>query len=71
MSELKDLKELREDALLRIVAVLIHQLGDEVLISEREFEMLEGVEILTRRVTSEHIRMCLGEEISQHEEDEF
>ena len=66
MSDSEDFKivnpqELREETLLQLLAVFVHRFGGEVTISAREFAMVEGVEVLARHTTPEHLSLRLEE----------
>jgi len=66
--------ELREENLTKLLAVLIDRFDGEVLISMREFAMMEGVDIRARYVTSEHLRLSLAfddEEFYGHMEEGY
>jgi hypothetical protein len=57
--EIVNPQELREEQLLRLLAVFIQRFGGEVFISRDEFEMLEGVEVFAQQITPEDLRLRL------------
>jgi hypothetical protein len=66
--ELVNPQELREEQLLRLVAIFVQRFGGEVVISQNEFEMLEGVGVFGAQITPEHLRLRLYEEFYDLEE---
>jgi hypothetical protein len=60
--EIVNPQELREEQLLRLLAVFVQRFGGEVVITQREFEMLEGVAVFAAQVTPEHLRLRLYDE---------
>ncbi len=61
-------QELREEQLLRLLAVFVQRFGGEVVITQNEFEMLEGVEVFAAQITPEHLRLRLYDEVMELEE---
>jgi hypothetical protein len=49
------------DTLLQVVAVLLRRLGGETIISQREFEMVEGLPVFGNSLLPEHLRLYLVE----------
>lgn len=52
----------REEKLLQLLAVFVRRFGGEVVITQREFDMVEGLPLLANQATSEHLKMRLVEE---------
>lgn len=61
--EIVNPQEMREEQLLRLVAVFIQRFGGEVVITQNEFEMLEGVGVFAAQITPEHLRLRLYDEV--------
>lgn len=59
--DIVDSQELREELLLQLLAVFVRRFGGEVTITAREFGMVEGVEIIARQVSPEHLKLRLDE----------
>ncbi len=55
-------QEVKIDALLQMVACLIDRLGGEVVISQKEYSMYEGVPVVGRNLTSGYVAFRLGDE---------
>lgn len=51
-----------EEKLMQLLAVFIRRFGGEVLITQREFDMVEGLPLLANYTTPEHLRVRLVEE---------
>ena len=62
MDEIVTPQEAKIESLLQILAVLLDKLGGEVVISRREFEMLEGVPVVGRHISPEYVVFRLAEE---------
>lgn len=52
----------REEKLLQLLAVFVRRFGGEVVITQREFDMVEGLPLFANHTTPEHLRMRLVEE---------
>jgi hypothetical protein len=61
--EIVNPQELREEQLLRLVAIFVQRFGGEVVVTKNEFEMLEGVAVFAQQVTPEHLRLRLYDEV--------
>ena len=60
--EIVNPQELREEQLLRLVAIFVQRFGGEVLISEREFEMMEGAVVFGSHPAPGQLRLRLYED---------
>jgi hypothetical protein len=60
--------EVKIDQLLQLLAVLVERLGGEVVISRKEFTMLEGVLVLGRHLSPEYVALRLAIEDEQPRE---
>jgi hypothetical protein len=49
------------DVALQLLAVFVNRLGGEVVISQKEYEMMEGVQLLAKHLTPEHLLLRLPE----------
>jgi hypothetical protein len=68
--EIVNPQELREDMLLRLLAVFVQRFGGEVVIAKNEFDMLEGVEVFANQTTPEHLRLRLYYDLGVDMEDD-
>jgi hypothetical protein len=66
--EIVNPQELREEQLLRLVAVFVQRFGGEVTLSEREFEMMEGADIFASHPAPGILRLRLYDECYDMEE---
>ena len=55
-------QELKVETLLQLLAVFIRRFGGEVVLTQREYAMVEGLPVLVRQVTPERIRLRLVED---------
>lgn len=62
MDEIVTPQEAMIESLLQIVAVLLDKMGGEVIISRRDFEMLEGVPVVGRHISKDYVVFRLAEE---------
>lgn len=62
MDEIVTPQEAKIESLLQIVAVLLDKMGGEVIISRRDFEMLEGVPVVGRYISKDYVVFRLAEE---------
>jgi hypothetical protein len=62
MDEIVTPQEAMIESLLQIVAVLLDKMGGEVIISRRDFEMLEGVPVIGRYISKDYVVFRLAEE---------
>lgn len=60
------------DVLVQILAVLIDRLGGEVVVSKKEFDTYEGIDVVGRNLSSDHMLLRLGGDMAAvAEEDEL
>jgi hypothetical protein len=62
MDEIVTPQEAMIESLLQIVAVLLDKMGGEVIISRRDFEMLEGVPVVGHHISKDYVVFRLAEE---------
>ena len=55
------LEDLKLDTLLQLLAVFVHRFGGEVVVSQREFDMVEGCDVLGSNITPNHLRLRLDD----------
>jgi hypothetical protein len=54
--------EAKIESLLQLLAVLLDKLGGEVVISRRDIEMLEGVQVVGHAISKDYVVFRLAEE---------
>lgn len=59
--EIVNSQELREELLLQLLAVFVRRFGGDVVITSREFGMVEGLDVIAQQVTPEHLRLRIDE----------
>jgi len=62
MDEIVTPQEAKIESLLQIIAVLLDKMGGEIVISRREFEMLEGVPVVGRYISKDYVVFRLAAE---------
>jgi len=60
--EIVNPKDMKEEKLLQLLAVFVRRFGGEVVVTQREFDMVEGLPLLGNYISKEHLRLRLVEE---------
>jgi hypothetical protein len=59
--EIVDSKDIKLEMALQLLAVFVHRFGGEVIINKREFEFIEGVDVVAKHISSEQLRLKLND----------
>ena len=62
MDEIVTPQEARIETLLQLLAVLLDKLGGEVIISRRDFEIVEGLPVVGRHISKDYVVLRIAEE---------
>ena len=63
-------QEFREEVLLQLLAVFVRRFGGEVVITSREFDMVEGLDVIAKQIGLEQLRLRIEDEFVEIVEDE-
>lgn len=68
--EIVEPKALQLEMALQLLAIFVRRFGGEVVVTQREFDMVEDLPLIARQVTPEHLRLRLVEECELEDDDD-